>query len=294
MKKFNQVLTLALASLLLAQPVLATPVKVEQSQEVKVEQPGAVTLPEVKKPEKTFQVKPVVVGGVSYVSVKDLEKYAGVKSEKYHQPTNGVMMYTPVSAIQISNQPARPQVNRQYIPCNYGVKLFNGVPHVPAKFTFENMNCTVAYDTKTKLMTVKYFGEPQPKLVDTQLNTIKGYVKNADGTPVVGAEVRMGAMKEDGTGRSTNAGGDNPNLPPMTKTDENGYYEFVGLDTAKYSRVQVGVNYTKTVGGKVVKFEGHTPGTFSKTKGALEDGFLRVDSRLAEMPVIYTYENIWD
>ncbi|MEG1296004.1 MAG: hypothetical protein RSD02_06435, partial [Niameybacter sp.] len=64
MKKFNQVLTLALASLLLAQPVLATPVKVEQSQEVKVEQPGAVTLPEVKKPEKTFQVKPVVVGGV--------------------------------------------------------------------------------------------------------------------------------------------------------------------------------------------------------------------------------------
>ncbi|MEG0387788.1 MAG: hypothetical protein RR582_05595, partial [Niameybacter sp.] len=88
--------------------------------------------------------------------------------------------------------------------------------------------------------------------------------------------------------------GDNPNLPPMTETDENGYYEFVGLDTTEYPRVSVGVNHTKTVGGKVVKFEGGTPGTFSKTKGALEDGFLRVDSRLAEMPVIYTYENIWD
>ncbi|MEG2895766.1 MAG: carboxypeptidase-like regulatory domain-containing protein, partial [Niameybacter sp.] len=292
MKKFNQVLTLALASLLLAQPVLATPVKVEQSQEVKVEQPGAVTLPEVKKPEKTFQIKPVVIGGVSYVSVKDLEKHLGVKWNPIPK-FNGVSLYGPVSHIRFRDLPGDPQVNRAHKPSANKNRTIKGVIHVPAKFTFENMNCTVAYDTKTKLMTVKYFGESQPKLVDTQLNTIKGYVKDADGKPVVGAEVTLDGFNKDATAQSTNAGGDNPNLPPVTKTDENGYYEFVGLDTAKYPRVSVGVNCTKTVGGKVVKFEGGTPGTFSKTKGALEDGFLRVDSRLAEMPVIYTYENIW-
>lgn len=307
MRKFKVLFTVVMSSLLLVQPILADTVA-KNTEDVKVEQgvvnpvaPETVeaielqpatevkkTVIEVKKPVKTFQLKPRVINGVSYVSVKDLEKHLGIKS-KLSGKNNGISLFTPVSQIYISDHWSAPQVNRQWLPCNSRVKTFNGVPYVPAKFVLENTNCTVSYETKNNTLTVNYFGDIVPKLVDTQMNTIKGKIVDANGKPVSGINVYLDAMKEDGSSMSTNAGGDNPNLPPVVTTDENGNYEFAPLDTVKYPRVSVTTNYV--LNG--VPYEGYTPGTFSKEKGALEDGFLRVNSKLETMPTIHTYENKW-
>ena len=158
---------LALATALFAQPIMAETVEAKQltpatvTSEMKELTPAQTVevKPEVKKPEKTFKVKPVVVNGVSYVSVKDLVKHLGVKW-KYHKSTNGLELWTPVSFIVIDDSDIYPQVNRAYMPTQNRIKVFSGVPHVPAKFVLENINSSVTYDQKSNTLTVNYYLEP--------------------------------------------------------------------------------------------------------------------------------------
>lgn len=258
-----------------------------QKVEVKPEVKPAVK-PEVKKPEKTFKVKPVVVNGVSYVSVKDLEKHLGVKWKPIPK-FNGVALEGPVAQIWFRDLDGNPQVNRTYIPCEHKIKTFNGVIHVPAKYVFEAFNSKIVYDKKSNTLTVDYYGKPEPKLVDTQMNVIKGRVLDKNGKPVKGAKVNFTTLNKDGNMISATEE-KRPNFPVEVLTDENGYYEFAPLDTEAHPYINVNVDYE--MNGK--KYEGYTGGTFDSSKGSLQDGHLRISSKTETMPTIYTYVNIWD
>lgn len=287
---------LALATTLFAQPIMAETVEAKQlipatvTTEMKELTPAqkVEVKPEVKKPEKTFKVKPVVVNGVSYVSVKDLEKHLGVKWKPIPK-FNGVALDGPVAQIWFRDLEGNPQVNRAYIPCEYKIKKFNGVIHVPAKYTFEALNSKVSYDKASNTLTVNYYGKPEPKLVDTQMNIIKGRVLDKNGKPVKGAKVNFTTFNKNGAIISATEE-KRPNFPVEVLTDENGYYEFAPLDTNAHPCIALNVEYE--LNG--VKYFGGTNGTFDYEKGSLQDGYIRMDSKTETMPTIYTYVNNWD
>ena len=296
MKIKQFILGLALIITLFAQPIMVETVEAKQltpatvtteMKELTPAQKIEVKL-EVRKPEKTFKVKPVVVNGVSYVSVKDLEKHLGVKW-KYHKSTNGLELWTPVSFIVIDDSDRYPQVNRAYIPTQNRIKIFSGVPHVPAKFVLENTNSSVAYDQKSNILNVNYYGKPEPKLVDTQMNVIKGRVLNKNGKPVKGAKVNFTTFNKNGAIISATEE-KRPNFPVEVITDENGYYKFTPLDTNAHPCIALNVEYE--LNG--VKYFGGTSGTFDYEKGGLQDGYLRISSKTETMPTIYTCINNWD
>lgn len=260
------------------------------SQTVYVTSDGVVAeIPDTSNWKTTKISNPKVVDGKVYLTKAQMEKAFDVVVDAKNplQITRQDVHMWLIKESQDGKHYNR--INWAYVPHDKGeyVLTEGSTLYYPVEYLAPYLNSSVSYDKNTKELTVTYKGikiyETIPE--DQKLNDVKGYVYLPDGSPAVDFEVRGYYVDWD------------KGEPLVTRTDENGYYEFKDVDTVKYPTFGIGVygddhknpKYRTFGGGdlKVLTEKNQTPiSNFDKAK---------CYSNLKQMPDIKLIDNaIWE
>lgn len=248
---------------------------------------------------KTTTIKnPKIINGIPYLTEAQVTECFNAIFDKYSNVHNILKDDTQIK-FYLQNDPQGPRVNRRYVPYDKPVVKIDGAYafYYPLEFIVEHFNGSYSYDELTKSLTVIDKGPIEPvQLVDTQNNTIKGYIKWADGTPASNIEVTLFPYyaTEDGqfasvmlrTPTEKFPEGDYPKVLNVT-TDENGYYEFEPIDTnlVPYMAINIifskdGKSYTTSMGS-----------VMGKSMNPIIGEEAHVSTKCSEYPVMYIHKN---
>lgn len=255
-------------------------------------------IPDTTNWKVTTIKNPKIINGIPYLTEAQVTECFNATFDKYSNVHNILKDDTEIK-FYLKNEPQGPRVNRRYVPYDKPIIKVEGAYafYYPLEFIAEHFNGSYSYDKLTNLLTVIDKGPIAPKqLVDTQSNTIKGYIKWADGTPASNIEVTLFPyyVTEDGQFASVRLGspaekfpkGDYPKVIDVI-TDENGYYEFEPIDTnlMPYMAINIifskdGQSYTTSMGSEM-----------GKLVNPIIGGEAHVSTKYLEYPVMYIHKN---
>lgn len=223
---------------------------------------------------------PEIINGKVYASDAQIKEWFGVTITK----SGSIKREDVIIWMSASGRVDYPQITRRYVPCDDMMIKKDNVNYYPLEFVATHLNGGVSYDNQTKRLTIVSKGIKEMDLIEGLYNDVKGYVKWADGSPAKNVVVRY--YKQDGQTIP------NPDSYFTVQTDENGYYEFKQVDTQFMPYISIGVKEV-VYNGKKYEASIGTEVDLS-TEGGMIKGFLRVNSKRTEFPVMYLYENIYD
>ena len=147
------------------------------------------------------------------------------------------------------------QINYRYDASVPLVKKINNVPYIKATSLSKFLNYSVSFDNKSSILNISYSGPRTAKdvyLSDEQFVTVSGYVYDKNCKPVKGAKVELSPQRKDGSIYDPQYALEKEfglKECPVTYTDENGYYEFLNVDSEKIPCL--GVYAEKIIDGKL-------------------------------------------
>lgn len=216
----------------------------------------AADIPDTSNWRKTVIEEPKIINGVPYLTDVQVEKAFNatfIKHGNAHKIVKGDIQII----FYLANEPQGPRVNRRYIPWDKTVVKVQGAYafYYPLDFVAKYFNGTYRYDESTKSLMVIDKGYVEPdQLVDTQYNTIKGYIKWADGTPASDITVTLFPFYALDNGQFASwilstpdnqyPKADYPRVIEV-KTDKDGYYEFKPINTDIMPYMDINIIFTK-------------------------------------------------
>lgn len=232
------------------------------------------------KEKVSIVYNPEMIDGKVYASDAQLEEWFGVTINK----AGSIKREDVIIWMTTNEKVTYPQITRRYVPCGDLMIRKDNMNYYPLEFVATHLNGEISYDAKTKKLVIVSKGIEKMELIDEQYNDVKGYVKWADGSPAKNVMVRY--YKQDGQTVP------NTNSYITTQTDENGYYEFKQVDTQLMPYISIGVKDV-IYNGKKYEASIGTEVDLS-TEGGMVKGFLRVNSKRKEFPVMYLYEDTYN
>lgn len=242
----------------------------------------------------TTKNKAILEQGTYYLPVQFYKDYLGCEADG-----KSLVIERSDAVIWLSDKPGiyNAQVNYRNDATIPLVKRFNGIPYIKSTELTNALNYLIQFDNKKGTLNVEYTGPRTAQdvyLSDQQLVTISGYVYDSACKPVKDAKVELSPRRADGSLYSPKHDLEKEfglKEYPVTYTDENGYYEFVDIDSEKIPCVSIHVE--KIIDGKVYISERNGSEPFIDEILGVETvkvGALRYITKQEKLPPVYMIE----